>query len=73
MIYITDERFNIINNIKKSSDSKLNDMLSEINTLRDEPNNKIEEGQSLLDSDMYEISLKLDVLIEEYLEKSKVD
>ncbi len=48
-------------------------MLSEINTLRDELNNKIEEGQSLLDSDMYEISLKLDVLIEEYLEKSKVD
>lgn len=56
------------NMMKINVDSTLLDLRTEIELLQDRLNRKIQEKKTLLDDEIYELSVELDVLIDKYME-----
>ncbi|NLJ90263.1 MAG: Spo0E family sporulation regulatory protein-aspartic acid phosphatase [Clostridiales bacterium] len=54
------------NKIKLEKDPQIIDLRSRIKLLQEALSKKIDEKQSLLDDEVYALSLKLDLLINEY-------
>ena len=57
------------NMMKINVDSTLLELRTEIELLQDRLNSKIEEKNTLLDDEIYELSVELDVLIDKYMDQ----
>lgn len=57
------------NRIKLDKSQHIVDLRTRIEILQEELNSKIDEKQSLRDDEVYNLSLKLDLLINEYVDQ----
>ena len=57
------------NMMKINVDSTLLELRTEIELLQDRLNSKIKEKNTLLDDEIYELSVELDVLIDKYMDQ----